>query len=365
MENFLDLFYLLSIGRLPLSAVDPAQLPNMLTPVYRAFEYVLSKPHVLPLNVREVEKVARTRFHAKADAVELFGQLHHYRPAASTIESVQQSLLLRKIQETVSAQLATGKYNLTEISQYTSAVVSFGAASLVRPVAAPTSLSEVGQVKYLTGIGPLDAVLHGVHDELVIVCARPKNGKSNFLVNLVCLSPKKSFLYVTVADYGYAELCQVMYECDPAVTKRKNVHIADFTMFGATVVDVESVIREVVPDVVIVDRAEELAPITKAREQRWEVKAIFKTLRQLAKKYKVPLFVDAQQSEAGAQHMKQTGEVSPDFMAEDKTGRLATLDLFIGLQRRAGKVKLSVHGRRKSLPAQVEVRTSPVGRFLV
>jgi hypothetical protein len=362
-NEHVDMFYLLAQGRLPLSAVDPTVLPNSLTPVFRAFEYLLEKPHVFPLSVPDVLAVASSRFHAKDVAKALLARLQGYDPPAATIESVQQSILLRKITDSASRQLASGKYNLTEIGALSSHVVSMGVRSLVQPISAPSEM-ETSRVNYITGIDSLDELVGGVHDELVVVSARPKNGKSNFFVNLVCLSPKRSFLYVTVADYGYADLCQVLHDCEPSVVARKNVHIADFTSFGATVLDVEAVIREIKPEIVIVDRAEELAPLTKQRERRWEVKSIFMTLRQFAKKYQMPMFTDSQQSKAGGESARADGEVSPDHMAEDTTGRLAVLDLFVGLQRMTNRVVMTVHGRRKSLPGRVEVRTNNMGRYI-
>lgn len=359
----LDMFYLLAQGRLPLSAIDPTLLSNSLQSVYRAFEYMLSKPHTLPLSIDDVIGVAESRFHAKDMAKELLKLLSKYVPSAARVESVQQSMLLRKIADSVSVQLASGKYNLQEIGTLTSHVTSFGASTLVKPVTSPSEVHK-SEVNYITGISAFDEVVGPVHDELVVVSARPKNGKSNFFVNLVCLSPKRSFLYITVADYGYNDLCQVLYDCDPSVVKRKNVHIADFTAFGATVVDVETVIRETKPEIVIVDRAEELAPLTKAREKRWEVKAIFNTLRQIAKRYKVPVFTDSQQSKQGGAGAKEDGEVSPDNMAEDTTGRLAVLDLFIGLRRAGSSVRLNLYGRRKSLPATITLRTDTMGRYV-
>ncbi len=365
MSEYLDMFYLLSHGLLPLSAVDPTTLPNRLTPAYRAFEYALSRNHTFPLVVPDIAAIATTRFHAKEEAKSLFTELTTYKPGSSKIESVQQSILLRRIVSAASDQLISGKYDLPLLGTYASHVTSVGVQSLVQAVGAPKDI-EASRVNYITGIDVLDNLLGGIHDELIVVSARPKNGKSNFFVNLVCLSPKKRFLYITVSDYGYHDLCQVLYDCDPSSTARKNIHIADFTAFGATVLDVESVVREVKPDVVIVDRAEELSPLIKAREPRWEVKAIFKTMRQIAKKYKVPVFVDAQQSESGERYTEASGNVSPSQMAEDKTGRYATLDLFIGLQRLGSgghKVRMSCTGRRKALPGTVEVTTNEMGRY--
>lgn len=668
MTDTLDMLLLLSQGKLPLSAVDPTQLPNALTAVYRAFEYILSKPHTFPLSMADVKRVATSRFHAKADALAVLTELLTHAPNSATTESVQQSILLRKIVAEASEQIASGKYNVPLIATFANHATSFGVSSLVRPISAPTSTSE-GGAAYITGITVVDNAVKGIRDELVVVSARPKNGKalavttpvltptgwrqigdmragddvigsngqatmvthvarwenrpvyklvwadgasvladsqhewdvyrggraitrtrkttaqlrsshgawstpvpaavdhpptmlpihpyvlglligdgclteagvrlsvmkpniidkvraacvhsvkwshgkmsladgkrdmrralqvlgladktshtkflpsaymmapasdrrlllsglmdsdghveakgraeyytvshnlalgvqrlvwslggeskvalkrqhgrtsyrvsvclaqyrraktvsrqitsaryvgrqatacitvaapdglyvckdyilthnSNFMVNLVCLSPAKTFLYVTVADYGYDDLCQVMADCVPSVVKRTNVHIADFTSFGATVVDVETVIREVKPDIVIVDRAEKLVPLVKAREPRWELAKIFETLRQYAKRYHVPVFVDAQQSDAGSEWTRKTDQVSPDSMAEDKTGRFAMLDLFIGLQRKAHVVKLHIVGRRKSLPADVEVQTNAMGRYL-
>lgn len=363
VSEHLDMFYLLTQGRLPLAAVDPTVLPNSLTPVYRAFEYIMSKPHAFPLSVDDVAAIAKSRFHIKDSAAELLKALSVYTPSAAKVESVQQSILLRRIADRVSEQLASGKYNLSELGALSSHVTSLGASALVRQVGSPDEI-EQSSVSYLTGIPQIDELVGPVHDELVVVSARPKNGKSNFFVNLVCLSPKRSFLYITVLDYGYNDLCQVLADCEPSAVKRKNVYIADFTSFAATVVDVEAVVREVQPDVVIVDRAEELAPLAKARERRWEVKSIFDSLRRMAKKYKVPVFVDAQQSKEGGVSARSDGVVSPDNMAEDTTGRLAVLDLFFGLRRANNTVKLHIFGRRKSLPGNVELRTNNMGRYL-
>lgn len=357
MTEHLDLFYLLAQGKLPLTVIDPTVLPNSLTPVLRAFEYAMSKPHFYPMDVAEVEAISCTRFHAKEEAKEFFTQLIKYKPGDAKVESVQQSILLRKIARDVSDQLVTGKYNLSQIGTYTNHVTSVGVESLVRTVSKPGKENALS-VNYTTGIDKLDRLLGSIHDELIVVSARPKNGKSNFFANLICLSPKKSFLYVTVADYGYDEFCDVLYDCDPSSVNRKNIWIADFTSFGATVLDVEAVVRKYTPDVVIVDRAEELAPLTRRKETRWEMKEIFKTLRQYAKRYKVPVFVDAQQSEQGDSH------ASPNSMAEDRTGRFATLDLFVGLQRGQGAVTMAVYGRRKSLPSTISVSTNAMGVYL-
>lgn len=670
MSEHLDLFHLLAHGRLPISAIDPTMLPNSMTPVFRAFEYVMSKPHVFPLSVKDVAAVSSTRFHAKTEAKEFFTQLSQYKPSDVKIETVQQAILLRKVVSTAQDQLVTGKYDLTKVGSYTSHVSSFGASTLVKTVAPIEKINEeASNVNYITGIDVIDNLLGSIRDELVVVSARPKNGKalqvdtpvltpdgwkrigdivvgdkvigsdgqatsvtntmtwvdrpcykivwkdgasvvadsehdwavykegrkrkqkllttaklyrskqswstpvpqtidhpekmlpvnpyllglligdgcltntgvklsvskqcvidkvravsvhsvnwnnnqmvlaggkhdmrkamsvlglagkgahdkflpseymfatakdrhalleglmdsdgyvgksgqaeyytvsqnlargvqrlvwslggeskiakkiqdevisyrvsvclpqyrsgksvsrrissvayagnqattcieveagdglyvckdyilthnSNFFINLVDKSPNKAFLYVVICDYGYASLCQAMYDCNPAILKRKNVWIADFNSFAATAIDVESVIREYKPDVVIVDRAEEMPSLAKNKDERQDLKIIFKAMRQLAKKYKVPLFVDAQQSDTGEQFMKQNNFVSPDYMAGDRTGRLATLDLFFGLQRRGSTTKIHLFGRRKSLPSNVEVRTNNMGRYL-
>ena len=341
-------------------------LPNSLTPVYRAFEFTLSKPHIFPLEVSEVAAIASSRFHAKDVAKDLLKDLAKYKPSDAKIESVQQSILLRRIADRVSDQLASGKYNLTEIGNYANHVSSFGASALVRNVAPVEQVKkEVSKINYITGIDAIDTVLGGIQDELIVVSARPKNGKSNFFINLIQRAPKKKFLYVVICDYGFASLCQAMYDCDPHILDRgEMVKIADFNSFTATAVDVDSAVTEYKPDVVIVDRAEEMPSLVKNKDERQDLKIIFKAMRQLAKKHHIPVFVDAQQSEAGEQFMKQYGWVSPDHMAGDRTGRLATLDLFLGLQRKQGHTKIHMFGRRKTLPANIEVKTNPMGRYL-
>lgn len=246
------------------------------------------------------------------------------------------------------------------------------ASYIQRPTLTPKTAAEVYKVH--TGIEAIDRLITGLGSELVIVSARPKSGKSTFLINLVCRQAiDTKVLYMTVADYGYDEICSIIQQINPATLGHNNLFIVDFTRFAATVSDVEAAIKEVQPDLCIVDRAEKLSPIGgkkgARREERSEVGEIFDVLRTFAKKYDCPVVVDAQYSGTGEEFARKYGRMTSEFMSEDRTKRQAVMDLWIGLRRQpegdGWKVQLFLEGRRQGsrLPASVEIHTNSVGRY--
>lgn len=355
-----EIFYLVLNGKLPVAAVDQTLLPPWSAAIFRAVEYLGSRGHLPPYPLKDVQKLAIHRFRASKEAVEFLKEFKSYTPIQATLESIQQQLLLQRVVQRATEQLATGGYDLLEISRL------LDASSPVEECIKPVKPVRVEEKTYLlkTGISTLDDVIGGVNAELVIVSARPKAGKSNFFWNVIQRNPDVKTVYITVADYDYTDLCELLTILDPAITERKNLWIADLTMFSATVLDVENVIQSLRPECVIVDRAEKLTPLRKRKEARQELGEIFDTLRRFAKKYSVPVFVDSQLSASGTEYEQKKEITSPDYMAEDRTNRYAILDLFIGLRRKSHGVVLTLYGRRKGLPRTVEIPTDLVGRYL-
>jgi hypothetical protein len=359
-----ELLHLAINGELPIEGVDSLAFTPAGLPLYNTVAYMLKRGDKPPLNYEHIKKICQTKYDPKKDTFDLLEEVASYVPEPTVLETIHQHSILRRLMDESSNQLATGVYDLSVFQKYLDMGGSGVVDDYIKTVAPPEHGVDATYMMQ-TNIPQLDALVKGLNDELVIVAARPKHGKSNFFVNLVNRNPDKRVLYITVADYGYADVCNISARLNPDLARRDNYIIADFNSFGATVVDIESAIKKVMPDLLIVDRAEELEPIKRSRETRWDLKAIFKRLRQLAKLYKIPVFTDSQVS---AQNIKETADkkfmVTPADLAEDRTQRQAYMDLFIGLWRRMGEIQLDVFGRRPGLPENIFIRTDPEGRYL-
>lgn len=361
-----ELLYLVIQGKLPLEAVDSTQLSPNAVIAYNTIKFILSRGDVAPLDLQKIIAVARQKYKPNKEALEFFKLLNVDKPYGPLLETVRDWSVVQRLATLATEQLVSGEYNIDALGK----LLTVGGAGAVEQFIQPIKKPKAGidkTFKLQTGISAIDRVIGGLNDELVIVSGRPKAGKSNFFVNLLANNPKVNSLYITVTDYDYDDLCNVMARNDSSLCTRKNLIIADFTGFSATVADVEQAIARVNPQLVICDRAEELTPLRRTREPRWEIKQTFVQLRRLAKKYGCTLFTDAQQSAEGEKDAaKDRGLASPSNMAEDKTQRLAALDLFIGLYRKAQirETIFNIHGRRPGLPQNVVVKTDSVGRYL-
>ena len=325
---------------------------------------MLSRGEEPPIGTKAIKDLAKVKYKINKDVQEFLDQLSGYKPSAAILETVHNSLVVRRLSQLCMEQLSTGEFNLDALS----APLNLGGTVVDRYIQKPTAPKEGIDSTYKLGtnIPQVDKIIKGLNDELVVVSARFKHGKSNFFINLVHRTPKVRTLYVTVMDYGYDDLCNAFCRLDPGIVKRANLFIADFNSISARVSDIEGAIRTIKPQLVIVDRAEEMSVPGKFQEVRHSIKAIFKQLRGLAKKYKCTVFTDRQLSETGEANAKKGGSffVSPSDMAEDRTGTGAVLDLFFGLYRKERISYLSIFGRRPRLPAQCTIKTDQDGRYL-
>lgn len=276
------------------------------------------------------------------------------------LESVCHNLVLRKAASLITDQLATGQVDLESIKKLLNVTVDRTEHTF--------KVCDIIEVKeaYLcqTGILPIDVAIGGLNAEFCVVAARPKSGKSNFFFNLIHRNPECRITYITVADYGKSDVVKNLKDIDPAIIRRTNLTIVDFNGFSATVSDVEAAIADTKPEMVVVDRSEKLMPLRRRKDQRMEFADIGDALRRMAKKYGCPVWTDAQLS-ATLEKGGGRPDVSYGRMAEDKTQRAAVLDLYFGLHRGRSCTWMTIQGRRKGLPQEIEIQTDPDGRYLV
>jgi len=354
-----EIVYLLLQGRLPMRAVDTVLLPPHLKPLLQAIEFAMQQGDPFPLKPVHVWKIAQAQFHAQPPARDFLKALDNLQTTTGVLESVCHNLVLRKASSLITDQLSTGQVDLESIKKLLNVVAdrtehTFKICDIVE-----------AQEEYLskTNIFAIDEVIGGLNAEFCVVAARPKAGKSNFFFNLIHRNAEKRITYVTVADYGKSDVVKNLKDIDRAIVQRTNLTIVDFNGFSATVNDVESAIADTKPDIAIVDRSEKLTPLRRRKDQRMEFADIGDALRRIAKKYICPVWTDAQLS---ATHEKEAGrpDVSYGRMAEDKTQRAAILDLYFGLHRGKTCTWMTIQGRRKGLPQEIEIQTDTDGRYL-
>lgn len=353
-----DILYLLCQGKLPIAAVELALLPGYVSPAIKSIQWCFERGEQPPLSPKHVWKIAQVRYSAKEETELLLKSVAEMKPDKPLLESVCNSLVLKSALQKISKQLADGEYNIEEIRKL---IDVNGVDARVRPVSLPEGKKEY-PIK--SGITRLDKAVGGFSNELIIVAARPKQGKSNFFANVIAKSPGTRILYITVADYDYNDFMWVLAQLNTAICQRDNLFVSDLTGFSASIVDVEAAIRDSKPQLVIVDRAEKLTPLRKRKDIRLEVGEIFDTLRRIAKKYEITVFTDSQISAEGEYHtLHNQKRVSYSSMAEDRTNRAAVMDLFIGLHREGRATFLTVVGRRPGLPVLIEQPTDAIGRY--
>lgn len=353
--------YLTLKGKLPLDAVDTTLFPPHVAVVYKAAAYCNERGESFPLSPKYVWQVAQQRYLAKDDTEKFLRAVQEYQPHGPLLDSIRDALILRKLVQQTTEQLAKGEYNLDKLRQMLT--VTSEHEQFVSRIAAPKQEKERYLVR--TGISPLDAIIGGFKAELAVVAARPKHGKSTFFFNIICNTPAVPTVYVTIADYGKDDVQELLYTMDPTVVERDNLRIADFTSFSATLADVEGVIAEYRPALVIVDRAEKLLPPRQRKESWLEKGAIAEALRRLAKRYTCPVLTDSQINAEGEHTaMRTKRRVDYTMMAGDHTERAAVMDLFFGLFRSERSVFVNIQGRRRGLPQLIELQTDESGRYI-
>lgn len=357
-----EIIRLLLAGKLPMEAVEPNLFPSHLGAVLKAVSFAIQRGDSFPLKPGQVWKIAQVRFNAGTEVHEFLKDVDSLETTPAVLESVCHNLLLRKLSALTTEQLATGEVDFDRLRKLLN--VTDSKTEYIFNVHKPKQ--EVRDFILKTGIPALDRVIGGLNNELAIVAARPKHGKSNFFFNVIANNPNSRIVYITIADYGYDEVCANLEDIDPAICERDNLKIVDYTPFAATVNDVESAVADVRPAMVIVDRSEKLTPLRRRKEQRLEFADITDALRRIAKKYLCPILTDAQLSDGGNEALRQ-GRPATGYnrMAEDRTQRAAILDLFFGLYRGKTSVWITVQGRRKGLPQEVEIPTDTEGRYLI
>lgn len=357
-----DIIALLALGKLPVMAVDSTILPHLVVPVYRAIEYLFGRGEHAPLKYSIIWKIAQAKYNATEEVREFLKAMESHELEPTVLDCVCQSLILKKISTLTLEQLATGQSDFDSLRKLLS--VTTTVSSFISDITPPQKTSRTYKVK--TGIPELDEVIGGVNDELVIVGARPKNGKSNFFFNMVHRNSEKKVMYLSCADYDKEEAIENLNDIDPAICRRNNVVLVDFTSFAATVMDVEGAVSSIRPDIAIVDRSEKLMPLRRRKEQRLEFADICDSLRRIAKRYGCPVFTDSQLNDAEQERNQKAGRQAITYsrMAEDHTQRAAVLDLFFGLQRGKGTSWVNVQGRRKGLPKEIEIHTDEMGRYI-
>ncbi len=360
----LPIFYLLMQGQLAPSSLDEVAISPQLLPVYNTIKYMLARGEPTPLALQTLRDIAKTKYKINKTVKDFLDQLGAYVPSASLLEATHNGLVVKRVSQLAMEQLSSGEFNLDALA----APLATGGTVVDKYIQKPSAPVEGvdSTYKYKTNIPQLDKIIRGLNDELVVVSARFKHGKSNFFLNLVHRNPDMRILYITVMDYSHDDLCNALCRLDPHIVTRSNLFIADFNSISARVSDIDAAIRTTKPQMVIVDRAEEMVVSGKFTEVRHSIKAIFKQLRGLAKRHNCVLFTDRQLSESGEANAQKGGQflVSPSDMAEDRTGTGAVLDLFFGLYRKDRVSYVSVFGRRPRLPAQCIIKTDPEGRYL-
>ena len=360
----IELIYLLLHGQLPGQVLE-GKAYTKLAPIVKSINFLKGKGESPPFINERVATIAHKKYNAGSAVLALMKEVTQYRPDKPVLETVQHRMLLQHIIELASKQATDGEYNPHQLLSVLNSSPS--SQGIVKAVSNPKG--PLVEIIAKTGIPKVDMIIGGIGAELCIVSARVKQGKSHFMMNICARQPKSTrVLYITVADYGYHEICWLLNSIKPNITEDKGdtLFIADLTSRSATLLDVESAIQEVEPTLCIVDRAEKLMPLVKykEKEERKIAGDIFLQLRQFAKRYNCAMIVDGQYSSAGAEYAREKQTMSSEYMSEDRTQRQAVMDLWIGLMRVDGGVQLFLEGRRPmKLPDTIFVATDNAGRI--
>ena len=287
---------------------------------------------------------------------------------------MQERLLYEKTLDLVTRQLESGAYNPAAIVKLLEQHVDDDAIPIHR-LALP---SNDMQVRFIcrTGIPHIDTVIGGVGKELIIIAAPPKNGKSNFFINLVARQPAAvDVLYITVQDYGREDLNRLINVARPGLaTQKENLYIVDLTGYNATLNEVENVVKRIksegTPLLVVVDRAEKLRCLGKYDKESSMVDEIFSGLRRIASRYEAVVFTDSQLGFVGQDILLRDGAISSRHIYGDHTQRQSIMDIFIGVRRNDlinpddHSVTLFMEGRRQGkLPASVTIPCNVLGVY--
>lgn len=368
MQEHVEIAYLLARGEISPAICSDQRFMKIL-PIVNAVQHFYSAGEQPPFDITRIGKLAKRKFHANEEIEEILTAAELMKPDKTLLQAVQQGLLLDKMVEVVTRQKANGEWNPLAIEQllkYTSPTDDY-----MHDLSIPNQ--QMIDIIMRTTFPDVDKVIGGFGAELIIFSARPKNGKTTALLNLAARQPKDlRVLYVTVADYGAQEINYLLNMYNPQLLKTKTkgaFKICDYNMLRATVLDVERAIKQHEPTLCIVDRAEKLKPLkAHSDRKRDDVGEIFDTLRNYAKRYNCAVVVDSQYSSAGAEHMRGKHPwMSSEFMAEDRTNRQGTFDLWVGVMRNAeeGSVTWFMEGRRPgALPDVFRLKTDATGRYL-
>jgi hypothetical protein len=328
-----------------------------------------NKGETAPFDAKRVWSIAREKYNAAESLQDTLKAAHSLRPDRPLLQAIQERLLYEKVLEGLTRQLESGTYNPDSIIKLLENQKNSTDSVPIHRLSLP---SGAERLKFIcrTGIREVDNIIGGVGSELVIVAAPPKNGKSNFFINLVARQPLVvDVIYISIADYGLDDLNHLINVASPGLAKKKsNLYIVDLTGYSSTLNDVESVIKrtkiEGVPLLTVVDRAEKMRPMGKYDNEYSQHDEIFTGLRRLAKRYDTAMFVDSQYGSAGMDFTRRNSRVSSEFLYGDRTVRQSIMDLFFGVRRNESSVTLFMEGRRQGrLPASVDIQCNELGVY--
>ncbi len=373
MNKDVSLLWLLLQGQLPPSLFSEGRFHHLI-PAVQAVIYFSERGETAPYDGRRVWSVARERFNAQESLKESLQAATVLQPDRPLLRAVQERLLYEKTLDLVTKQLESGAYNPSAIVNLLEKHADADAIP-IHKLALPSSDP---QVRFIcrTGIPHIDTVIGGVGKELIIVAAPPKNGKSNFFINMVARQPPAvDVLYITVQDYSREDLNRLINVAKPGLAKvKENLYIVDLTGYSATLNEVENVVKrtktEGVPLLTVVDRAEKLRCLGKYDNETRMYDEIFTGLRRVASRYETVVFTDSQLGYIGQDILLRDGAISSRHIYGDHTQRQAIMDIFIGVRRNDllnpedHSVTLFMEGRRQGkLPASVTIPCNQLGVY--
>ena len=368
-----SLLWLLLQGQLPPSMYSEARFHH-LTPAVQSVLLLSERGESPPYDGRRVWSLAKERFNGADSLRESLQAATTLVPDRPLLKAVQERLLYEKTLDLVTRQLESGAYNPAAIVKLLEQHVDDDAIPIHR-LALP---SNDMQVRFIcrTGIPHIDTVIGGVGKELIIIAAPPKNGKSNFFINLVARQPAAvDVLYITVQDYGREDLNRLINVARPGLaTQKENLYIVDLTGYNATLNEVENVVKRIksegTPLLVVVDRAEKLRCLGKYDKESSMVDEIFSGLRRIASRYEAVVFTDSQLGFVGQDILLRDGAISSRHIYGDHTQRQSIMDIFIGVRRNDlinpddHSVTLFMEGRRQGkLPTSVTIPCNVLGVY--
>jgi hypothetical protein len=367
-----ELFALLAAGKLPPQAAAEEYKPPPIEAAFRAAYALLERKAELPLHLDDVLKIAQVQYTGNEDTAEFIDEVRRCTPSDAVLQSVQQAAVIRAVQRISSEQLGTGDF---DVSRFTRLLDVRSASDVHAELVADPGEDDGSESFNVIPTWPSKIMRYfgGFNAELVYVAGRAKQGKTGMMANLIVACPHVRALYIPVADYSKREFERILRVIDPSSVTRDNLWIADFTDRAATIADVQQVVADCNPQLILVDRSEMLARPPGIPHAGGGFDAglsyIAGELRRLAKRANAPVLTDSQvswQNEQADFDNKRKYVVMPDSMAGDHTQRYAQLDLFFGLARGDGGVYITIAGRRqgRGLPETVHVPTDRNGRYV-